>query len=179
MCRVRNPACTATSTLGKECYINGLQTAPLTPCMWRYINEVHITFIITASGIFNTVNVITVTIRGTWFRGKFNLWVNFLSLKFFFITFTPSILHSFQFSIFLSECFSISFWLQSFQSPILIHLFNHSSLLQSITLYFSINHHASNNSPSHFVLLFNHWPPLTGRLSFNWCLQKNVHQMLG
>ena len=42
MCRVRNPACTATSALGKERYINGWQEAPLTLCIWRYINEVHL-----------------------------------------------------------------------------------------------------------------------------------------
>ena len=40
MCRVRNPACTAASALGKERYINGWQEAPLTLCIWRYINEV-------------------------------------------------------------------------------------------------------------------------------------------
>ena len=42
MCRVRNPACTAASALGKERYINGWQEAPLTLCIWRYINEVHL-----------------------------------------------------------------------------------------------------------------------------------------
>ena len=42
MCRVRNPACTATSALGKERYINGQQEAPLTLWMWRYINGVHL-----------------------------------------------------------------------------------------------------------------------------------------
>ena len=40
MCRVRNLAFTATSALGKERYINGQQEAPLTLCIWRYINEV-------------------------------------------------------------------------------------------------------------------------------------------
>ena len=39
--RVRNPACTAASALGKERHINGQQKAPLTLCMWRYINELH------------------------------------------------------------------------------------------------------------------------------------------
>ena len=42
MCRVRNPACTAASALGKERYINGHQEAPLTPCMWRYTNETRV-----------------------------------------------------------------------------------------------------------------------------------------
>ena len=41
-CLVRNPACTAASTLGKERHINGWQEAPLTLCMWRYINEAHL-----------------------------------------------------------------------------------------------------------------------------------------
>ena len=42
MRRVRNPAYTAASSLVKERHINGQQEAPLTLCMWRYINEVHL-----------------------------------------------------------------------------------------------------------------------------------------
>ena len=44
ICRVRNPACTVASALGKERYINCWQEAPLTLCIWRYINEVHLHF---------------------------------------------------------------------------------------------------------------------------------------
>ena len=44
MCRVRNPACTAESALGKERYINGRREAPLTLCIWHYINELQLQY---------------------------------------------------------------------------------------------------------------------------------------
>ena len=40
--RVRNPACTATSTFGKERYINGQEEVPLKLCIRRCINGVHL-----------------------------------------------------------------------------------------------------------------------------------------
>ena len=44
----RNVSCskpyTATSALGNERYINGYQRAPLTIFIWRYVNEVSLTF---------------------------------------------------------------------------------------------------------------------------------------
>ena len=45
MCRVRNLSCTAGSAHGKERYINGQQEAPLTLCIWRHMNELHLHWI--------------------------------------------------------------------------------------------------------------------------------------
>ena len=41
MCRVRNPACTSSSALGKERYRNGWQEAPLTLDKWTAVNIIN------------------------------------------------------------------------------------------------------------------------------------------